>query len=155
MQFRERRRVIQVIRTTYDPALKRGRSELLGTLDKAAPAVTDALHAACTAMELEEVARYLDGRRETERNATVRAGVETLPEQMRRAAEYFRTHRDAAAGDDGGRDDRALAFAAEIRGAWDELKTAMRKAGFSKSKVRHAVRAAEKAPKTKPPAVTS
>jgi len=123
MQFRERRRVIQVIRTTYDPALRRGRSTLLGTLDKAAPAIGDALRAACTADELEEVKRFLDGRRAV--------GADTLPEQMRKAAAYFRTHHDAA----------ALAFAAEIRGAWDELKEAMREAGFSKEKLRKAAKA--------------
>jgi hypothetical protein len=143
MQFRERRRVIQVIRTTYDPELKRGRSELLGKLDKTAPAVSAALRAACTAEELAEIATYLDGRQENQRSATARAGAETLPDQMRKAAEYFHTHQG----------DKALAFAAEIRGAWDELKAAMRKAGFSKSKVRHATKAAKpsvvKGPKTK------
>lgn len=123
MQFRERRRVIQVIRTTYDPALKRGRSTLLGTLDKAAPAVTEALRAACTAEELEEVVRHLDGRHG--------AGADSLPERMRTAAAYFRTHHDAA----------ALAYAAEIRGAWEELKEAMREAGFSKDKLRKAAKA--------------
>ncbi|WP_448190083.1 hypothetical protein [Azospirillum sp. sgz301742] len=131
MQFRERRRVIQVIRTTYDPELKRGRSEMLGKLDKSAPAVTDALRAACTAEELAEVATYLDGRQENHRSASVRAGAETLPDQMRKAAEYFHAHQD----------DKALAFATEIRGAWEELKKAMRKAGFSKGKVRHAAKA--------------
>lgn len=144
MQFRERRRVIQVIRTTYDPELKRGRSELLGKLDKTAPAIGEALRTACTAEELAEIATYLDGRRETQRSATARAGAETLPEQMRKAAEYFHTHQG----------DKALAFAGEIRGAWDELKAAMRKAGFSKSKVRHAAKVAKssvvKAPKVKP-----
>lgn len=143
MQFRERRRVIQVIRTTYDPELKRGRSEMVGKLDKTAPAITDDLRAACTAEELAEVATYLDGRQETQRSAAVRAGAETLPDQMRKAAEYFHAHQD----------DKALAFAAEIRGAWDELKAAMRKAGFSKSKVRHAAKAVKQsvvmAPKAK------
>lgn len=126
MQFRERRRVIQVIRTTYDPALKRGRSTLLGTIDKTAPTVSEALRGACTAGELEEVVRYLDGQRGGE--------GDLLPEQMRRAAAYFRTHRDAA----------ALAFAAEIRDAWDDLKEAMREAGFSKEKLRKAAKAGVK-----------
>ena len=83
----------------------------------------DAVYAA---EELEEVAQYLDGRRETQRSTAARAGAETLPEQMRKAAEYFHANKG----------DGALAFAAEIRAAWDELKAAMREAGFSKSKVR-------------------
>ncbi|AWJ83703.1 hypothetical protein TSH58p_09305 [Azospirillum sp. TSH58] len=125
MQFRERRRVIQVIRTVYDPDLKRGRSELVGKIDKAAPVITDKLQRSCTPEELPEVLTYLDGRHNRLRNEAVRAGAETLPAQMREAAEYFRTHRD----------DDARAFATEIRLAWEELKTALRESGFSKSKV--------------------
>ncbi|OYD84374.1 hypothetical protein [Azospirillum brasilense] len=125
MQFRERRRVIQVIRTVYDPDLKRGRSELIGKIDKAAPVVTDKLQKSCTPEELSEILTYLDDRHNRLRNEAVRAGAETLPAQMREAAEYFRTHRD----------DDARAFATEIRLAWEELKTALREAGFSKSKV--------------------
>ncbi|CAO3447991.1 hypothetical protein [Azospirillum argentinense] len=125
MQFRERRRVIQVIRTVYDPDLKRGRSELVGKIDKAAPAVSDRLQKSCTPDELSEILTYLDDRHNRLRNEAVRAGAETLPAQMRAAAEYFRTHRD----------NDARAFATEIRLAWEELKTALRDAGFSKSKV--------------------
>ncbi|MBB3263203.1 hypothetical protein FHW79_000799 [Azospirillum sp. OGB3] len=125
MQFRERRRVIQVIRTVYDPNLKRGRSELVGKIDKAAPVVTDKLQKSCTPEELSEVLSYLDDRHNRLRNEAVRAGAETLPAQMREAAEYFRTHRD---GD-------ARAFATDIRLAWEELKTALRGSGFSKNKL--------------------
>lgn len=125
MQFRERRRVIQVIRTTYDPELKRGRSEVVGKIDKALPAITDKLQKACTPEERDEVAAYLDNRRNALRNEAVRAGAETLPAQMRAAAEYFLTHRDG----------EAKEFAAAIRAAWDELKGSLNKAGFSKGKV--------------------
>ncbi|GAA4250757.1 hypothetical protein GBZ26_28135 [Azospirillum formosense] len=125
MQFRERRRVIQVIRTVYDPDLKRGRSELVGKIDKATPVVADKLQKSCTPEELSEILTYLDDRHNRLRNEAVRAGAESLPAQMREAAEYFRTHRD----------DDARAFAMEIRLAWEELKTALRESGFSKSKV--------------------
>lgn len=125
MQFRERRRVIQVIRTVYDPELKRGRSEVVGKIDKATPAVTDKLQKTCTPEELSEILTYLDDRRNRLRNDAVRAGAETLPAQMREAVEYFRTHRDG----------EAREFATEIRLAWEELKTALRESGFSKNKV--------------------
>ena len=125
MQFRERRRVIQVIRTVYDPDLKRGRSEVVGKIDKAALAVTDKLQKGCTPEELSEILTYLDDRRNRLRNEAVRAGAETLPAQMREAAEYFRTHRDG----------EAREFATEIRLAWEELKAALRDSGFSKNKV--------------------
>lgn len=137
MQFRERRRVIQVIRTVYDPDLKRGRSELVGKIDKAAPVVTDRLQKSCTAEELSEILTYLDDRHNRLRNEAVRAGAETLPAQMREAAEYFRTHRD----------DDARAFATEIRLAWEELKTALRDSGFSRNKLlKKATERAEAAP---------
>ncbi|MCW2237910.1 hypothetical protein [Azospirillum canadense] len=143
MQFRERRRVIQVIRTTYDPEVKRGRSEVLGKIDKAAPTVTDKLHKACTPEELAEIATYLANRQNLLRNEAVRAGAETLPAQMRAAAEYFRTHRDEEAKD----------FAVDIRAAWDELKSALRKAGFAKGKaLKKAQKSAEKAAAAEAPA---
>ncbi|AIB12714.1 hypothetical protein ABAZ39_12085 [Azospirillum argentinense] len=140
MQFRERRRVIQVIRTVYDPDLKRGRSELVGKIDKAAPVVTDRLQKSCTPEELSEILTYLDDRHNRLRNEAVRAGAETLPAQMREAAEYFRTHRD----------DDARAFATEIRLAWEDLKTALREAGFSKSKVLKKAVDRDKAPEKAP-----
>lgn len=122
MQFRERRRVIQVIRTTYDPELKRGRAEVLGRIEKSAPALTDKLQKACTAEEIAEVYEYLAARAVSLREEAVRAGAETLPVQMRQAAEYFLTHSD----------DEARVFSREIREAWNGLKAAMRKAGFRK-----------------------
>lgn len=124
MQFRERRRVIQVIRTTYDPELKRGRSEVVGKIDRAAPALSDKLQKNCTPDEFAEVQAWLEARAADQRQAAVRAGAETLPAQMRAAAEYFRSH--------GGDSGEAASFAAEIRDAWDELRMALRKAGLHK-----------------------
>jgi len=59
MQFRERRRVIQVIRTVYDPAIKRGKSEVVGRLAQDAPVIDDELRQSCTAEELCEVEEFL------------------------------------------------------------------------------------------------
>lgn len=117
MQFRERRKVIQVIRTTYDPELKRGRAEVVGKIDKAAPLITDKLLKNCSPDELAEVAAWLEQRAADQRDAAVRAGAETLPAQMRAAAEYFRNQTDA--------DPDAQRYADEIRAAWDELKSAL------------------------------
>lgn len=122
MQFRERRRVIQVIRTTYDPDLKRGRAEVVGRIDKATLTPAEKLLRDCSPEEAAEVRRYLAERSTSLHDAAVRAGAETLPRQIRTAAEYFRHHDD----------DEARRFAAEIRAAWTELKSAIRKAGFTK-----------------------
>lgn len=117
MQFRERRKVIQVIRTTYDPELKRGRAEVVGKIDKSDLQITEKLQKNCGAEELAEVTAWLAQRAAEQRDAAVRAGAETLPAQMRAAAEYFRNSADA----------EAQRFADEIRAAWDELKTALRR----------------------------
>ncbi len=125
MQFRERRRVVQVIRTTYDKKVKRGRSEVLGKIDKVTPKITERLRSVCTSDELAEVERWLTAHQEALREQAIRSGTAGLPDQMRAAAQYFR----------GKPDDDARLYAAEIRAAWDELKDALRKAGFSRSKL--------------------
>lgn len=138
MQFRERRRVIQVIRTTYDPEVKRGRSEVVGKLDKADPVVTDKLRKNCTDEELAEIETYLDHRAQNLHDDAVRAGAETLPAQMRAAAEYFRNHGDA----------QAAVFAGEIKEAWNELKAALRKADLRDGAGRRRAKPAEVAGET-------
>ena len=59
MQFRERRKVVQVIRTVYDPVIKRGKSEVVGRLDREAPVLDDALRAACSAEEVAEIEAFV------------------------------------------------------------------------------------------------
>ncbi len=124
MQFRERRRVIQVIRTIYDPAIKRGRSELVGRIDKERPAVDGALRAACSEAEIAEVEAFLAQRSELLSREAVREAALSLAGHMRLAESYFRTGGD---GGDG-------AAAAEILDAWEDLKKAIHKAGFRKDK---------------------
>lgn len=134
MQFRERRRVIQVIRTTYDPALKRGRSEVVGKIDKDAPAIPEKLRKSCSAEELAEVESWLAERETTLRTENIRDETGLLAQRMRQSADYFRHHaRDSSQGkmDDA----QAALHAAEIQMAWDDLKKAIRKAGYSESRL--------------------
>ena len=62
MQFRERSRVIQVIRTVYDPAIKRGRAELVARLDKDNPEIDDDVRRSCSPAELTELEEFLAAR---------------------------------------------------------------------------------------------
>lgn len=124
MQFRERSKVIQLIRTVYDPAIKRGRAELVGTLDKDCPAIDPALRQACSPAELTEVEAYLARREQTLTLEAMRQAARDLPAMMRRAERYFRSGEDAVAG----------AAAADIFAAWDDLKKALHKGGFRKEK---------------------
>lgn len=126
MQFRERRRVIQVIRTVYDKEKKRGRSEVVGKLDKATPVITDKLRKHCSEAELAEIGRWLEERENSLRNEALRAAAAALPQRIREAVAYFRS---APPPDD------ALAHAAAIRAVWPELKDALSVGGFTKGKL--------------------
>lgn len=127
MQFRERSRVIQVIRTVYDPAIKRGRAEVVARLDKDAPEIDEAVRLACSPAELAELEAFLAARTALMSRETTRQAAETLAAQMRQAEAFFRTGPNGSAG---------LA-AADIYTAWEDLKKAMHKAGFRKAKDSH------------------
>ena len=134
MQFRERRRVIQVIRTIYDPAVKRGRSEVVGKIDKDAPAIPEKLRKSCSAGELAEIESWLAERETAIWTENIRDETGLLAQRMRHAADYFRHH---AQGTSQGKMDDAQAalHAAEIHLAWEDLKKAIRKAGYSESRL--------------------
>lgn len=122
MQFRERSKVIQLIRTVYDPAIKRGRTEVVGRLDKDRPLLDDGIRAVCTPQETAEIEHYLANRSAMIDRETMRTAADDLPRLMRLAEAFFR----ADHGDDG----RLAAM--EIYGAWDDLKKAMHRAGYRK-----------------------
>lgn len=127
MQFRERSRVIQVIRTVYDPAIKRGRAEVVARLDKDAPQVDDDVRRACSPAELAELEDFLATRSALMSRETTRAAAESLATQMRQAEAFFRTGPNGPAG----------VIAADIYTAWEDLKKAIHKAGFRKAKDGH------------------
>lgn len=127
MQFRERSRVIQVIRTVYDPAIKRGRAEVVARLDKDAPVLDTEIRNACSPAELAEVEEFLAARTALMSQETTRAAAESLAALMRQAEAFFRTGPNGTAG----------MVAADIYTAWDDLKKAMHKAGYRKTKSDH------------------
>ena len=59
MHFRERNQVVQIIRTKYDAATKKGKNEIVGRLTKANPKISDELKAALTPEERKEVAAWI------------------------------------------------------------------------------------------------
>lgn len=116
MQFRERAKVIQLIRTVYDPRIKRGRAELVGRLDKDAPAITAELRHACSPGELAEIEAFIAARAQTLSAEATREAALDLAARMRMAESWFRTGGDAMAG----------SVAAEILTAWDDLRKALK-----------------------------
>ena len=127
MQFRERSQVIQLIRTVYDPKIKRGRSELVGRIDKQTARIDDVIRSACTSDELREIESFLAARSALLSHGATHESASQLASRMRLAESYFRTPGSA---------DQAL-LAAEIFTAWDDLKKAMHKAGFRKKAPMH------------------
>jgi len=127
MQFRERSRVIQVIRTVYDPAIKRGRAEVVARLDKDNPEIDDDVRRSCSPAELAELEEFLAARNALLSRETTRSAAETLAAQMRLAEAFFRIGPNGTAG----------MVAADIYTAWEDLKKAMHKAGFRKAKDGH------------------
>jgi tRNA1(Val) A37 N6-methylase TrmN6 len=124
MQFRERSKVIQVIRTVYDPAIKRGRAEVVARLDRLAPALDDTVRMACSPAEVAEIEAFLAQRAEMMSLEAKRTAAESLAAHMRLAEAYFTTHPNGTSG----------MTAADIYVAWEHLKKAMQKAGFRKAK---------------------
>jgi hypothetical protein len=125
MQFRERRRVIQVIRTVYDPRIKRGRSEVVGNIDRDVPLLDDALRTACSDAETAEVEAYIAILKDEQSRQAAAEAATALPAQMRLAEGWLRLA-------DGKEDVGPLA--AEIWTAWEDLSKALHKAGVGKSK---------------------
>jgi hypothetical protein len=119
MHFRDRGHVVQLIRTSYDKDSKKGKNQIVGRLVKANPRVPDALEAALTAEERQEVASWLEGHAALERLKRELA-VRTLPEQLALAREWFRDQ----SGDD------ARIIAATLIPAWVQLRVALKRKGF-------------------------
>lgn len=119
MHFRERNQIVQVIRTKYDAAEKKGKNEIVGRLRRANPKLTDELAAALSKEERKEVASWIEG------YATV-AGLKreiaarTLHEQLALAQEWFAEQKG----------DQARLLAASLVPAWVRLRGTLKKNGL-------------------------
>jgi hypothetical protein len=88
VHFRIRPKAIQVIRTTYDPATKGAKSQVLGRITRETLEPSAALEAACTPKELKEVAAWIDQYRRTEA-IQIEAAARTLANQVELASGWF------------------------------------------------------------------
>jgi hypothetical protein len=116
MHFRERNQIVQIIRTKYDAALKKGKNEIVGHLAKSNPEIADKLAAALTKEERKEVAAWIEGYATVGRLKRELA-VRTLPEQLALAEEWFKDQK----GDD------ARILAASVVPAWARLRAVLKK----------------------------
>jgi hypothetical protein len=119
MHFRERDQLVQIIRTKYDAALKRGKNEIVGRLAKANPKISDELAAGLTKEERKEVETWIEGYArvgQLKRELAVR----TLQEQLTLAEEWFADQKS----------DEARFLAESLVPAWIRLRAALKKNGL-------------------------
>jgi len=116
MHFRERDQIVQVIRTKYDAAKKKGKNEIVGRLPKANPKISDKLGAALTKEERKEVEAWIAGYATVTRLKKELA-VRTLQEKLTLAADWFE--------DQKGADARFLATS--LVPAWARLRAVLKK----------------------------
>ena len=120
MHFRLRNNIVQVIRTTYDPASKKPRAEIVGRLDRTDPEPGPELLAACTPAEAEEVRRWVAGHMRAHAIAAEHA-ARTLVQQFAEAARWFATTQDL---------ESARALAADMQQQWVKLRNQLRRGGL-------------------------
>lgn len=116
MHFRSRGRMIQVIRTVYDKQLKRGRTQIVGRLERHAMAVGDDLRRECTPAEIAEIEAWIANRSRLE-GLREEYAARTLPDQIALAAGWFQR---ASA-------DEARGVAADLLPEWTRLRVTLKK----------------------------
>jgi hypothetical protein len=112
MHFRLRNNLVQVIRTTYDPASKKPRTEIVGRLRRGDTEPDADLLATCTPDEVEEVRRWIASSMKAHAVAAEHA-ARSLAEQMARANEWFASAPDKEA---------ARLLASDVQQQWVKLR---------------------------------
>lgn len=120
MHFRFRNNLVQVIRTTYDPASKKPRTEIVGRLRRGDTAPNAELLAVCTPEEVEEVRRWIAGSMKAHSVAAEHA-ARSLVEQMARAKEWFASAPDK---------ESARVLACEVQQQWVKLRNQLHRDGL-------------------------
>jgi hypothetical protein len=120
MHFRFRNNIVQVIRTTYDPATKKPRAEIVGRLSRSEPVLGQDLLESCTPAEVEEVQRWIAGHMKAHAVAAEHA-ARTLAEQITKATEWFANTDDL---------ESARLLAAEAQQHWIPLRNQLRRRGL-------------------------
>jgi hypothetical protein len=118
MHFRDRNQIVQIIRTKYDAATKKGKNEIVGRLSKANPKVSEELKEALTPEERKEVAAWITDHASVERLKQELA-VRTLHEHMTLAEAWFADKKG----------DEARTLAASLVPAWTRLRSVLKKGG--------------------------
>ena len=120
VHFRYRKNVVQVVRTTYDPATKKPRAEIVGRFLRSDVKPDAESLAGCTPAEVEEVHRWIAGNMKAN-SVAIEHAARSLSEQIAKAAEWFDTTDDM---------DSARLLATEVLQQWAQLRSGLRRRGL-------------------------
>ena len=127
MQIRTRKNTVSLIRTTYEPATKRGRSEHLATLPKSATDAPSELMSRLTALECRQLSNWLAFNKGVLEGECRRAAALTLPAHLKEVAAWYRAQQKSAS---------LATLAKASRDEWSSVLAAMSAAGVGRTRTR-------------------
>jgi len=120
MHFRQRKNVVQLIRTSYDPDTKKPRTKVVGRMPLSQPKLTRELKRKLTGAEIAEAKEWIDGQYRMNSLKDELAAL-TLPESIAAAHRWFSHNAD---------DPAAAAIIPQLVPALQALRKMIRKQGL-------------------------
>jgi len=120
MHFRVRKNVVQLVRMTYQAELKRGKSQVVGSVRLANLILSDELMEALTEEEVSEFSQWVTTRHHLDQLQQELAAL-TLAEQLQKAQTWFEHQRNSKA---------ASAIAGDLVIRWQSFRRVLAKNGL-------------------------
>src|SRR5665213_1007084 len=119
MHFRDRGKIVQIIRTSHDADSKKDKNEIVGRLVKSKLQISPELEAKLTAKERKVVVAWIEGCGNIEQ-LRKQLAVRTLPEHLAVAEEWFKDQKN---------DDARILAETQYR-AWTRLRVVIKRNGL-------------------------
>jgi len=120
MHFRLRKNVVQLIRTSYDPATKKPKTAVVGRMPLSQPKLSPELKSKLTEAEIAEAEEWIDGQYRMN-SLKEELAARTLPESIAAAHRWFSRNAD---------DPAAAAIIPQLLPALQALRKMLRKQGL-------------------------
>jgi len=120
MHFRTRQKIVQLVRTSYDPVEKKPKAVVVGRMNLDKPSVTDELCAVLTDAEVAEAQAWIENQGRVGRLREEFAAA-TLADNLQLATNWLARHSDSRA---------AAAAVAELLPAFHKFRRTLREKGF-------------------------
>ena len=127
MQIRIRKNTLTLLRTVYDPAIKRGRSVSLGSVPIASRDLPTEIAAKLTPSERDQVLRELEKFHSVREIELEALAAKLLPVSLRRAIRWYNRQKAS---------EELVTLASDSRELWTELLAAMVRAGVGRTRQR-------------------